>query len=503
MDGEWRKRLGTGALTLALCGSLAGLAHAETFTLRLVQTNDIDRMEEDAGRGGFAKLATVVKSERRDGPTLFIHSGDTISPSLLSGIDQGAHIIDILNHMGVDAMVPGNHEFDFGPDVFRQRLSEAKFPIVSANVVMPEGGGPANSAASRMIEVNGVRIGVYGLTTDETPDVSSPGDIVFTDPLETGLDAAEDLRTAGADIVIAVAHTPLDVDLELVRDHAADVVLSGHDEFLTTFFDGRTVLTESGSQADRVVITELVIERTEADGKVSVSWYPEFRVVDTLTVAPDPEIAALVGSYEQKLDEALGTAIGTSETPLDSRRAVVRGGEAAIGNLIADAIREAVEADVAMTNGGGIRADREYPAGAELTRRTILAELPFGNRTAKLQLTGAELRETLENGFADYPGIDGRNPQISGMTVTVDLGKPAGQRVLKVEVGGKPLDPAAKYTLATNDFMARGGNGYAVLARAKRLTRMQDERLLASDVIDYVVARKTVAPKLEGRIAME
>jgi 5'-nucleotidase/UDP-sugar diphosphatase len=112
--------------------ALASPALAETVTLTFVQTNDIDRMEDENGRGGFARLAAVVKAERaRGGPTFFVHSGDTISPSLLSGIDKGAHIIDILNQMGVDVMTPGNHEFDFGAEIFRTRIGEATFPIVT------------------------------------------------------------------------------------------------------------------------------------------------------------------------------------------------------------------------------------------------------------------------------------------------------------------------------------------------------------------------------------
>ena len=128
------------ALTFAAALALAAPALAETVTLTFVQTNDIDRMEELDGRGGFARVAAVVKAERaKGGPTFFVHSGDTLSPSLLSGIDHGVHIIDILNHMGVDAMVPGNHEFDFGPEVFRARIAEATFPIVSSNILEADG----------------------------------------------------------------------------------------------------------------------------------------------------------------------------------------------------------------------------------------------------------------------------------------------------------------------------------------------------------------------------
>jgi 2',3'-cyclic-nucleotide 2'-phosphodiesterase (5'-nucleotidase family) len=503
MDWSIRPLLLALALSLAAAVPLPQTALAETIKVSLVQTNDIDRMEEADGRGGFARLAAVVAAERARGNVIFVHSGDTISPSLLSGIDKGAHIIDILNHLDVDVMVPGNHEFDFGPEVFQQRISEATFPIVASNIVMPAGGGPANTAPDKIVEVEGIKLGFYGLTTEDTTAISSPGDIAFLDPVETGIDAAEDLRARGADIVVAVTHLPVDDDLALARADAADINLAGHDEHLLTLFDGRHVLTESGAQGEYVVVTDLTIERTERDGKVSVSWKPTFRIIDTRDLDPDPEIAALVKGYADKLDEELGVEIGTTEAPLDSRRATVRVGEAAIGNLVADAMRTAVDAEVAFTNGGGIRADREYPAGARLTRKDILSELPFGNKTVKLELTGALLREAIENGFAAYPALDGRNPHVSGMVVTVDLGKPPGERVQSIAVGGAPLDPAKTYTAATNDYLARGGNDYVVLLDASTLIGGADAKLMASDVIDYITARGTVAPAVEGRIVME
>ncbi|MEO8668125.1 MAG: 5'-nucleotidase C-terminal domain-containing protein [Bauldia sp.] len=486
------------AAALALC--LAAPAPAETATLTFVQTNDIDRMEERDGRGGFARVMAVVEAERAKGPTLFVHSGDTISPSLLSGIDKGAHIIDILNHMGVDMMVPGNHEFDFGPEVFRDRMKQATFPIVASNMREADGSQPVNTADTRIVTLAGIRIGFYGLTTEDTRTVSSPGDIVFAPSVETGAARARALRAEGVDLVVAVVHTPLDVDMRLVRNGAADLVLSGHDEHLLAFYDGKAALTESESQGNYAVVTTLTVEKTEKDGKTNVTWRPDFRIVDTATVTPDPEIAALVKTYADKLDTEMKVAIGVTATPLDSRRATVRGAEAAIGNLIADAIRTAVGADVGLVNGGGIRADRQYDAGATLTRGDIFAELPFGNRTVKLAVTGEQLRQALENGVTLAGQLGGRFPQVSGLTVTLDLDRLPGDRVMSVAVGGKPLDPAATYTLATNDFVAKGGDGYAVLTRATQLIDPIAGQLMATQVIDYIARAGTVSPKVEGRI---
>lgn len=492
-------------LFIAAALAFSGPALAETVTLTFVQTNDIDRMEEEDGRGGFARLAAVVKAERAKGnPVFFVHSGDTISPSLLSGIDKGAHIIDILNHLDLDVMVPGNHEFDFGPEVFRERLAEAKFPIVSSNITAPDGSAPANTVDTRLVEVaGGVTVGFYGLTTEDTPVVSSPGDYRFAPSIEVGIAKAAALREAGADFVVAVAHTPIDVDFGLVRAGAADLILSGHDEHLAVYFNGRVALTESESQANVAVVTDIALTKTEEDGTVEVDWQPSFRIVDTSTVTPDAEIAALVARYNDTLDAELKVEIGVTETPIDSRRATVRGEEAAIGNLIADAIRAATGAQLAITNAGGIRANKQYAAGQKLTRRDVLSELPFGNATVMVEITGKDVKDAIENGLRDAPQGAGRFPVVSGLKFEADLKQPQGSRVTAITVDGKPIDPAAKYTVASNNFMLEGGDGYAALGRGRTLVGLTDGKLMANEVMVYVRRLGTVDAKVEGRAVLK
>ncbi len=490
-----------GLLGLSLMISGSALAQ-EAVTIRFVQTNDIDRMGVEKGRGGFAKLAAVVKEERAKGNAFFVHAGDTISPSLLSGFDKGAHVIDILNKIGVDAMAPGNHEFDLGPDAFRARMAEAKFDVLATNIV--DGNGlPANTKAEKIVDVQGIKVGFFGLTTEDTPIASSPGDIKFSSTINTARDKAKDLRQKGADIVVAIAHTPLEVDMIIARSAGVDVIIGGHDEHLLAFYDGKVVLTEAESQGNYVVVTELAVTKTTKDGKTTVAWTPNFRIVDSATVKPDPEIEAVVKSYEDKLSKELDVEIGVTETPLDSRRATVRGGEAAMGNLVADALKASVGADVAITNGGGLRADKQYQAGQKLTRRDILSEMPFGNTTVLLELTGEKLKAALENGVSQVRELGGRFPQVSGLVVEVDPKEPVGSRVKSVMVNGQPLDPAKTYKLATNDFMARGGDGYRAFADAKQLVDVSASQLMASQVSDYVTTAGKVSPKVEGRVVLK
>ena len=192
--------------------------------------------------------------------------------------------------------------------------------------------------------------------------------------------------------------------------------------------------------------------------------------------------------------------IGITETEIDSRRAMVRRRETAIGNLVADAMRLAVGTDVGLTNGGGIRANKVYPPGTRLRRRDILSELPFGNKTVLLELTGTELRAALENGFSGIEKTAGRFPQVSGLKVVYDPRRPPGARVMEVHHDGVALDPDGKYTLVTNDFMARGGDGYRMFTDKKPLIEARAGTLMASHVIDYITARGTIAPRPQGRL---
>ena len=145
-----------------------------------------------------------------------------------------------------------------------------------------------------------------------------------------------------------------------------------------------------------------------------------------------------------------------------------------------------------------MRGNKEYPAGHAITRKDVLTELPFGNRTMKLQVTGATILAALENGFSEVEDGGGRFPQVSGLKVEYDPAKPKGSRVVSVEANGKPLDVNAKYTIATNDFMANGGDGYVMFSEAKPLLTVRDAKLMANDVMAYVTARKTVTPASKG-----
>ncbi|MDQ0315527.1 bifunctional metallophosphatase/5'-nucleotidase [Amorphus orientalis] len=487
------------AVTAGLWARTAGAEPVGSFSV--IAINDTDQMTADDGRGGLDRIAAAVAAERaRGGRVLVVHAGDALSPSIMSSFDTGAHMVDLLNTIGVDVFVPGNHEFDFGKDVFLERMQALQATKLAANLRAADGSTLDGFQDHIVTEIAGVRVGIVGILGDRTSVVSSPGDLIIGPTLASAFEQARVLRNEGAEFVIAVVHDNVSRDLLLARSGVFDLIVSGDDHVLTVTYDGRTALVESREQGEYLGIVDVTLDVAgEADAR-RLTWSPSFRVIDTSTLAPAPSLAAKVSEYSATLDAALDEPIATTATELDTRAATVRAGEAPFANVVADALRSVTEADVAITNGGGIRGDRVYPAGHQLTRRDILTELPFGNQAVLLTITGTDIVRALENGFSLVETGAGRFPHVSGMTVTVDFSRPPGSRVEAVEIAGKMLDPGQTYRLATNDYMARGGDGYTALRNATPIIDANDGVLLATAVIDHIRSQPAFEPALDGRI---
>ncbi|GAB4180521.1 MAG: 5'-nucleotidase C-terminal domain-containing protein [Thalassobaculales bacterium] len=490
------------ALPLAALTPAALAQSAASTRITLIHFNDTDQMLPRDGWGGVAPAMTLIRKLRAENPnSILTFGGDMFSPSLMSGFDKGAHMVALTAAMGVEVAVLGNHEFDFGPDNTKARLKESKYPWLGANVL--QHGQPFEGVAPSFIrEVAGFKLGFFGVVTEKAVDTTSAGPTVtFQAPIEIARREAKALKAQGAELVIGLCHLEYTTEIAMLQQvPEIDVCLSGDDHIGFTFFNGRQLALEAASNLTHIGVVDLHVSRVKSGNTERVVWRPETRLISTAGVAPDAEMAALVKTYTDQLDASLNVEIGTAAVELDSRRATVRTREAAFANLLADSMRLSTGADIAITNGGGIRADRLYPAGHRFTRRDILSELPFGNLTIMLQLTGAQVKAALENGVSQVEEAAGRFPQVSGITFEYDPKLPPGQRVTAATVAGKPLDPAATYKLATNDFMARGGDGYVSFRDAPRLIDDKAARLMATTMMDYIEKLKTVDAKEEGRI---
>lgn len=492
--------LRTFAFALVAVATLAGPAAAEPLKLVILHLNDWDKMES-AG-----KVASVIAAEKdaakAEGAFVLVtFGGDLISPSLMSGIDKGAHMIELAEQVGIQYATLGNHEFDLGDDVLKARIAESDFKWISSNVTL-DGKPFPGVEGPQIVDMNGYKIGLIGLTTPDTTFLASPGaGVAFADYTESATTAAGVLKDLGADFIIVLSHGGETLERGLTRSvKDVDLVLGGHDHLARIVYDGRDMTASSGSQGEFIAKTVIQMDKVEKRGKLSLVWSPSFDLVATAGAIPAAQVQAQVDEYTVALDKELGQVIGTTAVEMDTRRASIRSQETAFGNLVADASRAATGADVGLANGGGIRGDTTYPAGTQLTRKIILTELPFGNSTVKLQVTGAQLRAALEHGVSGLEDGQGRFPQVSGMTYSFDGSKPVGSRIVEVLVAGKPLDDAATYTLSTNDYVGGGGDGYGVFKGAKVLIDGAAGGLEAGQVIDYVIKNGTVSPAVEGRI---
>jgi 5'-nucleotidase len=465
----------------------------------LLQFNDHYILEPvDKDHGGMARIATLVAQVRAEtGQPVLALAGDTISPSIMSGFLRGEQMIDAWNQLGLDVATFGNHEFDFGPAVLRQRMGESRFAWVSTNVVDRATGQPFGGARPELRLTRGrVTLGFVGLTMPETAETSSPGpDVAFREPIAAASAAVTRLTAGERPLLIAVTHQAMPADEALARAiPALAVIVGGHEHDPMERQVGETLIAKAG--ADGVFVVRVDLQVT-ADGRVLARHHGFVPV--TAALPEEPAMAALVARYAERLSQALDVPAGETRTPLDARNAVLRTAETSAGNLVADVIRARMRADVALMNGGGIRGNREVPAGG-LTRRDVHTLLPFLNVLVTLEVDGATLRSVLERSVSAFPQESGGFLQVSGVILAFDPARPPGERIQRITVGGEPLDPARRYTVATNSYLAGGGDGYAMLRQARVVVGPQDGPGLAETLIDALERAGVVEPRVEGRI---
>jgi 5'-nucleotidase / UDP-sugar diphosphatase len=488
------------AAALAACAALGGRAlDTDLLHVTLLQINDHYVLEPvDGGRrGGMARLATLVRDLKRENPnTIFALAGDTLSPSVESALMRGAQMVAALNAIGLDFATFGNHEFDFGPEVLRERMKESKFRWLSANVVDRRSGQAFGGASAEvLVTLGGVRVGLFGLTTAQAAQTSRPGpDVTFAQPVTAAKDVAARLRAQGASIVVAVTHVTMAEDKAIAAAADVDVILGGHEHEPLVAEEGKTLITKAGSDARYLVQVDVWLTR---EGRlVERSW--RFREVSR-RIAPDPAVEALVRDYARRLDRELDAVVGKSSVPLEARSATLRTEETNLGDFVADALRERLGTDVAVINGGAIRTNRTVPPGP-LTRRDVLSLLPFTDMVVKLEMRGADLRAALEHGLAQTDRVGGGFLQLSGARVVWDPRLAPGRRIVDVSVTGKPLADDAAYTVAVPGYLVRGGDGYTVFAHAKTIVDAESGPQVSQVVIDAIAARADIAPAVDGRI---
>jgi len=459
--------------TTLLLAVIALAAPTQTHVV-LMHTNDIHgHVFPEDGAGGLAVIAAIVKQHR---PDILLDAGDMFAGTLVSDANYGESVMALMNRMGYRASILGNHEFDYGLNTLRDRVRQARFPVLSANVIVPF----ADVRKTRTISVKGIRFGIVGLTTEETPTTTHPKNmrnVQVLDVVRTLEQVLPGLQKA-SDFVIVLGHLAPEEELRIARafpDIRLVISEHSHTPLQQPLRERNSLIVRTGSFGKFVGRVDLDFEDRTLQ-KMST------QLIEAKGVLPDPEALRAVEPYRAKIENQMNTILGEATAAFP--RLVQDGGE--ILNLVADAYRSVTGTQIALVNVGGVRTS--LPAGP-ITYGKIFEILPFENTLVTMKINGTQLKRSL--------GVD--LTAVSGLRATFDLRKPKDERLVSVTLeDGSPIVDTTTYTITINDFMQAGGDGYSEFANG---TDVKDTGIRWRDVvIDYIKAKKTVTPVNDGRI---
>lgn len=458
----FRSRFQTGRAQLCLIAALllpASLAPAVASALTILYFNDIHEIApvDDGIRGGLARVAGLVAAEREQASPVLVLIGGDLAGGTLFGILRGEPIVAALNRLGVDAATFGQHEFDHGVKQARRLVELSEFPWVTANLSEVDGSPFHVLERYRVLETGNLRIGVFGITT-AMHTTRHESQVIEQDVIASARSAVEALQAAEVDLIVALTQQTPAEDLSMVRAVPGIDLVLGEEVSETRSqidFEAGTYLARSAGNISSII-------RAQWLGPGRSDWRISVMPVDA-NAPEDAEIAALSERYSARLAEQLAAPVRSVAHPWRLSPERARAEETALGQLVAEAFRHAMDSDIGFASAGGLRADltAEPPA---LTLAQVAAVLPFGNRLVRLRINGAELRELMELALADHPTPRNRFPLISGIRVRFDPEAPPGARVKAIEHGGQTVQPDQVFRLATTLFLAEGGDRYALLA---------------------------------------
>jgi len=469
-------------------------------TVTIFHTNDIHgRFLPSNTAIGIDTVATILAETPN---AILVDAGDTFHGLPFATLNRGMDIVELMNAAGYSLFAPGNHDFNFGTDRLLELEAAADFGFISANVYR---GSELLFDDIAVKEINGVTIGFFGLAHPDTPVLTNPVNVVgvtFADPIEAARNSVELLQDMDVDLIVALAHLGSGARSDYRVDGWAievanavsgiDLIIDGHSHNLHEdgILVGDTLIVQAGDHGRNVGRVDIFVSGDEIT--IVAGYIDHDYAVENFT--PNQDIQALIEDIQTRQSEVMDVVV--AYLPVTLYQAEIRSEEMPLGNLVADAIRWAAGTELAFTNGGGIRDVLE---AGDVTKGDIISVLPFGNYVVTLEVTPAILRDAMENGVSALPG-GGRFPQVSGFAFTFNPDAEDGERIISISVNGEYLDlndTTTVFTLATNNFIAAGGDAYAMFVDLPVLLEFgsQDEIL-----IEYINYADLANLGVEGRI---
>ncbi len=454
-------------------------------SVHMIVMGDLYDFFDGPNRAGMARLSAFIQDVRKSarGPVLVVHTGDAISPSIWGLLDRGLLMIEALNRLRIDAMVPGNHEYDFGPRVLAERVKEARFPVLAINNARQETAIPGIVPAIDL-ERGGLHVRIIGIS----------GIRKFDERLLSRIQALIKHHSKGhPDLTILLTHEEYKQDIALLTLlQGIDLLLGGDEHHPVVWQVDHKLLLKPG--AGNRTAARLVGHRT--NGK----WRWDIHIVSLLEYPrQDAEFRRWLLEKTQPVRKRLGVVVGRTDVPLDARRGVIRMRSTPWMNWVVDRMRTIMKADLAFLNAGAVRWERIVEPGT-LRLKELYEAFPFGNTLAVVRLTGAKIREALEEGLREPGPENGMLLHVSGLSYAYDPHRPFGHRICRVTMAdGTALVPEKAYTVAVNYYLYRGGGGIRAMKAGHPIIPPESGPSLL-DVIRRAIVNAGIHPPDEPRI---
>ncbi|XUY26294.1 5'-nucleotidase C-terminal domain-containing protein [Agrobacterium sp. rho-8.1] len=525
-----------GLMTASVVALSAGAALAD-YQLNILHINDLHSRIEAINKfdstcstaeadkkecfGGIARVKSAIDARRAElganANILVLDAGDQFQGSLFYTQYKSGPVAEFMNGIGFDAMAIGNHEFDDGPAELLKFINALKFPIISGNTKIADGSELKDKFKGYIIkEMGGQKVAVVSVLAKDTNETSSPGDkVTFEDEIEYLKGAVKEIQDQGVNKIVVLSHVGYVKDQEIARSvDGIDVIVGGHSHTLLSSTDPKAAgpyptLVKDPSGVDVPIVTAYAYSKYLGDLSVtfddsgvvkSTSGAP--KLLDA-SVTPDEAFTKRVAELAAPLEEMKQKEIGTSEAPIEGAREVCRVKECTMGNLVSDALLDRVKDQgitIAIQNGGGLRASID---AGPVTMGEVLTVLPFQNSIATFQIKGVDLVAALENGASQIEEGAGRFVQTAGLKYAFDRSKPAGSRIVSVEVkegdAFVKLDPEKTYGVVTNNYTRTGGDGFKTFA-TKAINPYDFGPSLEDAVAAYIGSHSPYKPYTDGRV---
>jgi 2',3'-cyclic-nucleotide 2'-phosphodiesterase (5'-nucleotidase family) len=468
--------------------------------IELITFNDVYQLHqvltiEGDTRGGASRVSQYIKTlkSKRLYPEniLVISGGDTISPSRLSTLFNGAQMINASNLMGLNYSALGNHEFDFGVKVLESRINESQFVWLNSNVQLP-----FPTVENVVIQVGPVKLGLFGILFAFGPSDKS---VVIKDMIETSKEQVIKLKQKGAQYIIALTHQSAAEDCKLsttVPD--INLIVGGHEHRMQANTDCGQAPFIKATQ-DWQNIWHVKIDFTYKTPLIEFD-----NIAITKEMPTDPAMENLIAYYESNSGKEFKQVIGRTLVNLDGREYMLRTSETNLGDYIADKYREYTGTNIALFNGGGIRGNMFILAGSNITKGNVFDMFPFLNSLIMVNITGDILRQAIENGLSGVDRVAGRFPVISGFNITYTLNNPIGYRVLGMQIKSGDtyvdIDPNMELSLTTSSYLYQGGDGYSMLTELTPLIDPESAPTMVVVMIDSIEKDSVLSPLVDGRL---